>query len=301
VNIRNRKKYGLEQRKIEEQAEKAGKIVKELFPSIVRHRLTDDIESDSSKKRRSRIRNYLTRGSHTLNEEGVNDSLPIAEIFPSTTIVFADIPGFSSWSSAHQPKDTFLLLESVFQEFDRIARKLKVFKVETIADCYVAVSGLPDPRDDHAIVMSQFALECQRKFNRVKDSLSETLDVKELRLRSGLHSGAVTGGVLRGEKTRFQLFGDTMNTSSRMESTGEPAKVQISQQTADLLTEDGKSHWFTPRDDLVFAKGKGYLQTYWLLSDAHIRDLEEQLRQEISVERKTVSWEVDKENIINLK
>jgi hypothetical protein len=83
-------------------------------------------------------------------------------------------------------------------------------------------------------------------------------------LRVGLHSGPVTAGVLRGEKSRFQLFGDTVNTASRMESTGERTKIQVSQETADLLMAAGKSHWLKPRDEVVVAKGKGEMKTYWL-------------------------------------
>jgi len=74
-----------------------------------------------------------------------------------------------------------------------------------------------------------------------------------------------------GEKCRFQLFGDTMNTASRMESTGQPTKIQISEQTAELLTQANKSSWFIPRDELITAKGKGTLQTYWLIPNVHMK------------------------------
>lgn len=89
-------------------------------------------------------------------------------------------------------------------------------------------------------------------------------DTADLGLRVGLHSGQVVAGVLRGEKSRFQLFGDTVNTASRMESTGIANQIQISQETAKHLVDAGKSHWFIQREDSIQAKGKGVLQTYWL-------------------------------------
>jgi class 3 adenylate cyclase len=152
--------------------------------------------------------------------------------------------------------------------FDLIAKKLRVFKVEVVGDCYVAVCGLPDPRKDHAVAMVKFAVECVKEMNRVTQRLEIDLgpETADLKLRVGLHSGPVVAGVLRGDKSRFQLFGDTMNTASRMESTGIPNMVQISQETAALLEEAGKKHWFEPRKEMVEAKGKGTLRTFFLVA-----------------------------------
>ena len=109
-------------------------------------------------------------------------------------------------------------------------------------------------------------MECITTFNKVVQGLERILgpETGNLALRVGLHSGPVTAGVLRGEKSRFQLFGDTVNTASRMESTGQRDKIQCSQATADLITVGGKAEWLDQREDQVEAKGKGKLTTYWL-------------------------------------
>ena len=207
---------------------------------------------------RSDARN-LTR-QLSINQE------PIADLFPHTTIMFADIAGFTAWSSEREPHQVFQLLETLYRAFDQVANRLGVFKVETIGDCYVAVAGLPDPNSDHAVVMARFAFDCMIQMKQLTKKLEVHLGpgTTELSMRFGLHSGAVTAGVLRGEKSRFQLFGDTMNTAARMEGTGEPDRIQVSQETAHLLQKAGKDHWLTPREGLVSVKGKGDMPTFWL-------------------------------------
>jgi class 3 adenylate cyclase len=143
------------------------------------------------------------------------------------------------------------LLETVYKSFDSIAVRRRVFKVETIGDCYVAVAGLPDPQEGHATIMTKFASDCIFKMGQLTTELAHVMGAYtvNLALRVGLHSGSVTGGVLRGQKSRFQLFGDTMNTASRMESNGKAGRIHISEQTANELIAKGKSSWVTHRQD----------------------------------------------------
>ena len=208
------------------------------------------------------VKQYLSRNSR----DDISVSQPIADLFQNTTVIFADIAGFTAWSSQREPSQVFMLLESLYGSFDEIAKTLRVFKVETIGDSYMAVTGLPIPDKAHAVNMSRFAYHCLRRMKDLTEDLEATLGpgTTDLNLRIGIHSGAVTAGVLRGEKSRFQLFGDTVNTASRMESMGCIGKIQVSQETADLLKAAGKEHWLKPRDEVVFAKGKGELKTYWL-------------------------------------
>ena len=90
---------------------------------------------------------------------------------------------------------------------------------------------------------------------------------RKLSMRFGLHSGPIVGGVLRGQKSRFELFGDTINVASRMESTGEAGQIQVSAELAQLLRQSDREHWVTPRDGLVFVKGKGDQHTFWLTDE----------------------------------
>jgi Adenylate and Guanylate cyclase catalytic domain len=126
--------------------------------------------------------------------------------------------------------------------------------------------GLPEARKNHVIAICRFAKDIVNKMNLLVRDLEVELgpDTAELGIRVGIHSGQVTAGVLRGERARFQLFGDTVNTASRMESTGAKNQVQISEETKECLVLAGKGHWATARADKIIAKGKGELQTYWL-------------------------------------
>jgi class 3 adenylate cyclase len=234
-----------------------------MFPSNVRHRL---FESEATARSvtngdtpNSRLRSFLSDGNaKTLSEN--KDSSPIADLFPDVTVMFADIAGFTSWSSTREPTQVFILLETLYSKFDAIAKRRAVFKVETIGDSYVAVCGLPEPNANHAIVMAKFANDCRVEMKNLTSELDARLGpgTAELRLRFGLNSGPVTAGVIRGEKSRFQLFGDTVNTAARMESNGIKDKIQVTESTASLIVSAGKRNWITKREIMIVAKGTNF-------------------------------------------
>ena len=163
---------------------------------------------------------------------------------------------------------THSLLSSFFVLYlciDNLHVTCHALAVETVGDCYVAVCGLPDPKKDHAVIMARFARDILRKMRPLCKKLELTLgpDTGDLNIRIGLHSGPVTGGVLKGER-RLQLFGDTVNVAARMEQTGQGGQIHVSHHTRELLVKAGKSSWLTVRPTRVLAKGKGQMDTYWL-------------------------------------
>lgn len=143
-----------------------------LFPETVRDRLYP-VTGETEGSRRLTIRDNKAdkRGEGNVSVSGS----PIAELYPATTVLFADIAGFTAWCSVRTPSQVFYLLETLFAAFDAAASKRGVFKVETVGDCYVAVVGLPVPRKHHAVVMARFAWDIRNKMLDLISDLSTTL------------------------------------------------------------------------------------------------------------------------------
>eukprot|EP00980_Cylindrotheca_fusiformis_P002325 scaffold541_cov138-Cylindrotheca_fusiformis.AAC.8 len=249
------------QRKFMERIVKQDRIVSNVFPTAIRDRLFDSGRKGS---------NQQEGPLDPLRGGAGGSGAPLADLFPETTIMFADIAGFTAWASAREPVHVFILLETIYGAFDKHACQHRVFKVETVGDCYVAVAGLPEPDKDHALAVCRFARDCIKAMKNTTLKLEVSLgpETSDLELRVGIHSGQVTAGVLRGQRSRFQLFGDTMNTAARMESTSQRNRIQASQVTADLLIAIGLSAWIAPRESKIFVKGKGEMQTYWVNAKA---------------------------------
>jgi class 3 adenylate cyclase len=250
------------QRIVMDRAMASGAIVSSLFPEKVRNQLYE--ENQEKAKQVANSKDFMNNGGAGGND--IKSSRPIADLFENTTILFADLVGFTAWSSKRTPVEVFELLEAIYSVFDAIAVKRGVFKIETIGDCYVAVTGIPNPQSEHAVIMARFARDCMARLNELTHDLAATMgaDTADLDMRVGLHSGSTTAGVLRGDKSRFQLFGDTVNTAARMESNGVRGRIHVSESTALALSTRGKGHWVSPREDKIVAKGKGEMQTYWV-------------------------------------
>ncbi|XP_048750955.2 atrial natriuretic peptide receptor 1-like isoform X4 [Ostrea edulis] len=186
-----------------------------------------------------------------------------AENFECVTIYFSDICGFTAMSSESTPFQVVDLLNDLYTTFDTVIEKFDVYKVETIGDAYMVVSGLPTRNGNlHAREIARMALNL----------LNETLSFKirhrpkeQLKLRIGVHSGSVCAGVVGMKMPRYCLFGDTVNTASRMESNGLPLRIHVSPDTKKILDTFG-----TFELDLrgpVDMKGKGTITTYWLTGE----------------------------------
>lgn len=182
----------------------------------------------------------------------------IADEFESVSILFADIVGFTTLASHLDPTALVDLLNDIFSRFDSLTAELKLEKIKTIGDAYMVAAGLPTPRTDHAQAIADMALAMQEAI--LIPSTDQNVRDK-LQIRIGINTGKVVAGVIGTHKFIYDLWGDTVNVSSRMESSGEPGRIQVSE-PAYLKLKD--SYQFEPRGE-VSVKGKGLLKTYWLL------------------------------------
>ncbi|HEY9700202.1 MAG TPA: adenylate/guanylate cyclase domain-containing protein [Trichocoleus sp.] len=184
----------------------------------------------------------------------------IADNFSEVTVLFADIVNFTQLSAALPPTDLVELLNQIFSTFDALVEKFGLEKIKTIGDAYLVVGGLPTPRADHAAAIADLALAMQTSIACFKVRTSSG-DSSALTMRIGIHTGAVGAGVIGTTKFAYDLWGDTVNTASRMESQGVPGKIQVTDKTYLLL----RSNYRFEERGMIEIKGKGEMFTYFLL------------------------------------
>jgi adenylate cyclase len=180
----------------------------------------------------------------------------IAEAYPETTIVFADIAGFTPWAQRTDPARVVSLLDDLFSRFDRLAAEHGLEKIKTVGDAYMAAAGAPEARPDHAPAAVSFA---RAILGAVAEWRRE--NGLELEARVGLASGNVVGGVIGQRRITFDLWGDTVNTAARMESSGVPGRIHLAASTRALL--DDSLEFEERRLDI---KGLGPMTTYLVAS-----------------------------------
>ena len=186
-----------------------------------------------------------------------DNDMRIADSHEAVTILFADIVGFTLMTASMPPAELVDLLSQLFSRFDRLADMHGLEKIKTIGDGYMVVGGAPASRDDHATVIAQLALEMQQELAEFNVQSG-----KKLQMRIGISSGAVVAGVIGTSKFAYDIWGDPVNMASRMEKTGLPDTIQVSEVTYQLLKA---SHTLESRG-LIEIKGKGEVNTYLLKS-----------------------------------
>ena len=179
----------------------------------------------------------------------------IADNFEEVTVLFADIVGFTELSARFPPAQVVELLNRIFSAFDELSDYYGLEKIKTIGDAYMVVGGLPTPRPDHAEATANMALDMQQVITKFNNQNNQTLSI-----RIGINTGPVVAGVIGIKKFSYDLWGDTVNIASRMESQGLPDKIQVTEFTYKKLQDN---YLFEERGTIQ-VKGKGKMTTYFL-------------------------------------
>ncbi|MGL5061585.1 MAG: adenylate/guanylate cyclase domain-containing protein [Microcoleus sp.] len=216
---------------------------------------------ESQAKTEKLLLNILPRSiADRLLEESPGE-LVIADRFPNVSVLFADMVGFTKFASEMPPIELIVRLNSIFSEFDKLTEEYGLEKIKTIGDGYMVASGLPILRDDHADASLEMALAMQQVMTHLNKTSKEFLS-----LRIGIHSGPVVAGVIGTKKFSYDLWGDTVNTASRMEQYSFPGCIQVTEDTYNQLS---KKHLFAERG-VIDVKGKGKMKTYLLDCSEHL-------------------------------
>jgi adenylate cyclase len=228
-------------------------------------RLKSEMDRRKARERELEVQHAMLRVEQERSERLLLNILPrpiaerlkadpgiIAERFEAVTVLFADIVGFTSLAAASDPAALVQMLNAIFSRFDELAEQFGLEKIKTIGDAYMAVAGLPTPRPDHADAAAAMTLDMQRAIAELSDG--------RLQLRIGLHSGPVVAGVIGRRKFSYDLWGDTVNIASRMESHGTPGAIQLSTATYELL---GSGFTCVPRGT-ISVKGRGPMDAWYL-------------------------------------
>lgn len=179
----------------------------------------------------------------------------IADQITMASILFADVVNFTPMSAKMTATELVELLNEVFSHFDLLVEKYELEKIKTIGDCYMVASGVPQPRDDHAKILANMALE-------LRDYTSnQTFQGKQLSFRIGINSGPVVAGIIGQKKFSYDLWGDTVNTASRMESHSAGNVIQITEDTYELIKDD----FICEPRGVITVKGKGEMNVWYLL------------------------------------
>ncbi len=179
----------------------------------------------------------------------------IADACPNVSVLFADMVGFTAMSRTMTPSALVEVLGDLFSRFDLITEKHGLEKIKTIGDCYMLAGGVPEPRDDHAHAVVDAAMEMCTALEEMHARTGGAL-----RMRIGVHSGPIVAGVIGIRKFTYDLWGDTVNVASRMESTGQPGRIHVSSHTAQLIEDE----FNLESRGAIEVKSLGMVETYFV-------------------------------------
>ena len=184
-----------------------------------------------------------------------NGETLIADDIENATVLFADLTGFTKLSSSTSAKELLMLLNNIFSVFDELLVKHSLEKIKTIGDNYMLAGGIPEPSEDHAVHVAEMALDMIDVLPKIN-----TESQKTMKIRIGINSGPVSAGVIGKKKFIYDLWGDTVNVASRMESYGKHNQIHVNERTYEILKD---KYLFKKRKALEMP-GKGKMQTYFL-------------------------------------
>ena len=177
----------------------------------------------------------------------------IADSFDEASVLFADLVGFTALAASQPASETVTMLNAIFSDFDQAVAARGLEKIKTIGDAYMVAAGLPTPRPDHATELLRLALDLLQ----ILDRHNATHD-RSLRLRIGLCSGPLVAGVIGSHKLSYNIWDDTVNVASRMESTGIPGRIQVTE----TLVQAAKDTFEFEERGLIEVKGCGEMRTF---------------------------------------
>ncbi len=189
-----------------------------------------------------------------------NEPRTIADHFEGASVLFADVVNFTPMSASMTPTELVELLNEVFSYFDVLSDRYGLEKIKTIGDCYMVASGVPRPRADHAQALTRMALEMREHVSQ------REFQGRKLVFRIGINSGPVVAGVIGRKKFIYDLWGDAVNTASRMESHGQEGIIQITRDTYELIKDD----FVCEPHGTVQVKGKGEMEVWFVIRPAGI-------------------------------
>ena len=226
-------------------------VILRVGNAVYTKRLHDQLQAEREKSDHL-LRNILPK---PITERMRNGEMNIADSHPDVTLLVADLVGFTALTASIDPVEIVNLLNEIFSAFDLLAEKRGVEKIKIIGDAYMVAGGIYSHHSDHAEAIAELALGFQEQVDRVNELYNTSI-----RIRIGINTGPLVAGVIGRKTFAYDVWGETVNTACRLESTGQPGRIQVAESTYERLK--GK-YLFEPH--LVDAKGYGSLPAYWLL------------------------------------